>query len=152
MSELIKNLKVIELELEVRYDLSIAELISRARFDGYVNSNIKDQNFPEETRPSEKRKIKLINFGVTLSASLILKVMDELNLQPANIKELLSLAIHYPNEQEQHPAVALKSVWRQPTIGASAPCLDEWLGLRVLSLYGTDGDWHGDWWFACFEN
>jgi hypothetical protein len=36
-----KNIKITELEVEVRYDLSVDQLVQEANFDGDVNENVK---------------------------------------------------------------------------------------------------------------
>lgn len=54
---LLRKIKVEELEVNCRYDLSVEELIKANKFSDYiVDSNINNQQFPVEIRTAKKRK------------------------------------------------------------------------------------------------
>lgn len=145
---ILKNTKVIKLQTPTKYSATVDQLVKESKFDGYVNSNINDQNFPEAQKPDEDKPINLVNFGIYLSSEDVSKNLDELDLKSATTKELLSVSIAHPDEQRKHPIVALGSVWQNYYGNRYAPVLDEYSDERSLDLNYWDGDWDDRWWFA----
>ncbi len=148
---LMKNVTIIEKEVDVRYDVSIDQLVKEAKFDGYINSNVNDKNFPESTKQAEKKTIKLVNIGAAASTKDIEFVLDALNLRSAVTKELLSLAKDHPDEQRQHPIAALASVWQDSGGVRHVPCVREWADGRGLDLGWLEADWLGGWFFTALS-
>lgn len=149
---LLKMLKTETLKITARYNLSIQELKEAAKFDGYVNSDVNDRNFPEEKRPEEKNKEAiLVCLGAYATGDDAEAVMKHLHLRPGTVKELLSLSIDNPDKQREFPIVEVGSVWLRPSGRRHVAFLFRWHGGRHLNLAWRGSEWSEDCRFLAFR-
>lgn len=118
---------------------SVKELLEAGKYDGYVNSNITDANFPDDT--TGDKEVFLFPISDILDTDDVIAKMDKENFKPASVKTGLAFGEQYPDFQRRNPLIALGSVWVAP-FGAR----------RVLGLWGrgsardADLDWCGHQW------
>jgi len=131
----------------VDYGRSVADGIKAGRYD-WVNDDITQKNFPQTHSGEAAVEIQLLHFNRTMSSDDVLREMENQNLRPATLQELLALGEKYPQVQKEFPVVAIGSVWQGPSGGRRVPFLG-WDGReRDLSLGWVGGVWNGDCRFA----
>lgn len=133
--------------VKIDYDLSLEEMIEAGKYD-WVNSDIIVENFPIKGSGLVELEIELVHFGRYINSEAALKELDQMDLRPATLPELLAFGAAYPEIQREFPIVALGSVWQRPGGGRGVPCL--WCDSdgRNLGLRWLDGGWHGRYRFA----
>ena len=138
------------LPVNIRHDLSINELVKEAKFNGYVNPDVNDQNFPTKKRKAEKKEAVLLCLNSNASTKEAQEAMKRLKLIPGTPKELLSLSLENPNLQRKFPIVAIGQSWRNPDGNRNVPFLNEWSGERDLSLGCLGSGWDEHYRFLAF--
>ncbi len=92
---------------------------------------------------------QLVKIEKTLSTEVIIANMIAFNLRRPNIKQGLSLGIHYPDlQREWGPIAILCEPWCNPYGGARVPCLYGGGSYRDLDLGWFEGAWDPRWRFA----
>jgi hypothetical protein len=86
---------------------TIANLIQSGDY-GWYNDNINDQNFTSD----EPHQVEIIlrHFNESMSTEAVLKTLEEENLRPATLSELLAFGIRYHQPQLEFRIAALGSV------------------------------------------
>jgi len=92
-------------------DLSLAEMIAAGKYD-FTNEDITARRFPITGKGKVNINFILKHFGEDLSTRYALEELDNADLRPATIEELLAFGAKYPDEQRKYPIVALGSVAR----------------------------------------
>jgi hypothetical protein len=151
LPELLKTVKLEKLKITARYSQSIDALKKAAKFYGYVNSDINDRNFKEDSRPDEKKEAILVHIGQNASTEEVEAVKKHLKLRPGNVKETLSLTIDHPNKQREFPIVETGSSWQNPDGHRNVAYLYGWHGRRDLNLYYREGGWGEYYRFLAFR-
>ncbi len=129
-----KDAKIETLTINVRYDLSIEELVKTSKQD-YPNPDITGKHFKEKTGKAQKKEAVLLHIGRAVSTETVQAIIKQMKLKPGTAKELISLSIDDPNLQKKFPIVALGSVWRLWFGGRYVPSLwDDGFGNRGLRL------------------
>ncbi len=146
LTPFLKDAKTETLTINVRYDLSIEELLKASKQD-YVNLDITDQHFPTKKCHAVKKELVLLSFNREISAETALMFMKQLKLHPGTIKELISLSIDDPNLQRKFPIVAPGSVWQDGY--RFVPYLWDYAGDRRLLLGWCESGWGGGGRFLC---
>lgn len=138
------------LSVKIRRQFSVSELVKLGKYNGYINPNITDKNFPESTGKEEKAEAILICFHANVTSDEAMKVMKDLGLRPGTAKELLSLGIDHPEKQKEFPIVALGS--RSRLVGSwSFPYLTGYDARRCLGLSYWTSVWFGGFRFLAFR-
>ncbi len=137
----------------------IRQAVNMGKYD-WINLNIHEDNFDIEPGNSV---ISIIEFKRLISTEDAIKAIEELNMRPANIGELLGLGSEYPELQNAFPIVALGSTLKDkqeemmnvnPFTGAEVndqdmvACIQKKEGCRRLNLHFTHGLWNEDVRFA----
>jgi len=112
---------------KVNYDLSVESLVANGKYD-WKNNDITSKSFPTTRQGVVALNLELVHLNQVIISEEVLKELGKRGLRPAELHELLSFGIQYPNEQGKYPIVALGSVWRG------------WGGLGFVSCLGGDGD------------
>ncbi len=91
---------------------SVEDAVKAGKFD-WSNDNITSANFPKITDGQKwnDKEVTIFHFNKTMSSSeAVIAEMDKAGYRPANIWELIGLAIKEPDLQRKFPIVALGSV------------------------------------------
>ena len=126
---------------KVNYDLSVESLVANGKYD-WKNENITNKNFPTTKKGEVSLNMELVHFNQTLTSEEVIADLKKRGFRPAELHELLSFGIQYPEEQRKYPIVALGSVWRWD-VGRRVPYLDGDGGKRDLNLDYFDSLWVG---------
>ncbi len=134
-------------QLSVNYMRPLSKAIALGRFNGY-NDDITSERFPPNTNECgvEFATMRLFSFGRYVSSDDAVAAMTEEGFRPATLRELLSFAAQFPEEQLANPIVALGSVW-ESTIHWHVPCLTGLNGRRDIYLYWLGLGWDDSWRF-----
>lgn len=119
--------------------ISLADLVAMGNYD-WVNSDIKEENFPIDEPVNPDEETKLFYFDREMSSEEVVVEMDKKGWKPAKIWHLLFFGAKNPKLQKQFPIIALGSVWR-----GLVPYL-RWGGIfrkRDLRLSRFDSRWGG---------
>ncbi|MDP3729825.1 MAG: hypothetical protein Q8R26_03740 [bacterium] len=117
---------------KVNYDLSVESLVEHGRYD-WKNRDIISDSFRTGRKGEANLSLELVHLNQEITSEEVLKELDKRGLRPAELHELLSFGIKYPEEQRKYPIVALGSVWRNLN------------GVRGVAGLVGGGGWHGDW-------
>lgn len=115
----------------VNYDLSVESLVAHGKYD-LKNDSINSKNFQTERKGTQTITLEPVHLNQTLTSEEVLKELEKRGLRPAELHELLSFGIQYPNEQRNYPIMALASVWR-----------DWWRGSQHVAFLNGSGDKRG---------
>jgi len=119
--------------VNTNYDLSIADLIKACNLS-WTNDDITDEHFVVSKVGREESKLVYVHLDRIATTREVLEYMKENNLQPADIKQLLSFGKQNPDEQRKHPIVELGSLWRDSYGDLGAAFLGQGGGGRGLYL------------------
>ncbi len=156
------RITVIEREVEIRYDLSVSQLVAETIHPWYASKDVSDNDLPEAIGRAERKIMKLVNMGIKISTEHATRILAGLGLRPATTKELLSLAMACPYRQPWGCGViALGSEWSDPSGDRTFPALRDWADGRhlgpahnyVLREDYVPGEtrWDPYWYFAALE-
>ena len=146
-----RDVKTEVLEVNVRYDLSVDELIKLNKF-GWKDDCVTSQNYPSRKRPAKKQELVLVSMGANASTKDVLKTMKVLKLKAGNPISLLSLVLDHPNRQKESPIVALGQTWRGSDGLRRVPYAWVDYGGRRLDLGYFGNDWRDDCRFLAVRN
>lgn len=106
--------EVIDITINIDYTKTINELIKDGKYN-WVNSGVTAENFSISPEMTEKKEVsaKLFHFNRDISSEDVISEMDKVGYRPANLTELLSWGILFPELQKQFPIVALGAVWEK---------------------------------------
>ena len=130
----------------VNYDLSVESLVAQGQND-LCNDDITSKHFQTMRKGEVTCNFKLVHFNQVLTSDEVLKALANRGLRPAELHELLSFGIRYPEEQRKYCIVALGSVWQVASVwqfwyrNLFVPYL--WYGdsMSYLSLFCFGGEW-----------
>jgi len=125
----------------VDYDLSLAAMIRKAGFNGYVNPDIITKHFSIMGEGEVGAVIELVHCNRGMTNAEVTTELDQRGLRDATLPELLALSEKFPNLQRQFPIVARGSAWRGPSGNRSVPFLWGSCGKRSLYLGYLDYKW-----------
>lgn len=94
--------------------LTIQELTKQIDYN-VISSAITDVNFPQEKSGDESVEIRLVHINRLLSFDEVIRIHKDLGFRPANVAELLSLAVQFPSVQREFPVVALGQTCNIPS-------------------------------------
>jgi hypothetical protein len=127
--------------LTVNYKQQIEKLVTNGKYD-YANSNIVSANFPEEKNPTAELEAVLFHPDEEdVTSEAVLERMENENLRPASVRELLVFGVQFPDVQRQFPIVALGTVV-QLYGDRLVACLGRGASGRSLALSWFDGGWY----------
>src|SRR5574344_1916264 len=90
--------------------VSVEDAVKTGEFD-WSNNDINSTNFPKLTNGQKSDKeITLFHFNKMLSSEAVIAEMDKTGYKPANIWDLIGLAVEEPDLQRKYPIVSLGSV------------------------------------------
>lgn len=138
-----------EIVLIVDYNKTIKQAIADGRYD-QKNGNITAENLPiskEMVGTGTVVYAKLFHFNRHISSDDAISKMDEAGYRPANLMELLTLGILFPESQRQFLIVALGSIWRDSHDDPCVPLLNITKSKRELDL----GWFNESWWNANYR-
>ena len=133
------------LMVTVEYDMALEQMIEAGEYD-FVNDDITVEHFPLNKRENDAVELYILHFDYGVTTEQVLRLLDIYGLRPAELSELLSLGIYYPDIQRDHPLVALGSEWQSTDGHVNIPILREFDGQRKLSLYWNDPN--NTWWIS----
>ncbi|MDP3729578.1 MAG: hypothetical protein Q8R26_02410 [bacterium] len=94
----------------VNYDLSVESLVEHGKYDdkdGYITSD----SFQTSRKGEANLSLELVHFNRALTSEEVHRELAKQGRRPAELRELLSFGIKYPDEQRKYLIVALGSVW-----------------------------------------
>lgn len=127
--------------------LSLEEMVEAGKYD-YANSNINSGNFPVGEIQSQEEEVYLVHFDRSIGSEEVIRELDKMGLEPADIVQLLAIGEQYPELQRQFPIIALGSVWTRPGGSRYVPELWGGAAYRELGLGWFEGDWNPYYRFA----
>lgn len=121
---------------------SLAERIADCHFT-YVNRSIIVDNFPDNIKETSL-VVEIMKIEKSMSTTKILAKMEETNVRPCTLVELLAFAKMYPHEEKDHFIIALGSAWVSSDGDRSVPFLGKDGSDRKLRLRwdGPGNAWH----------
>jgi hypothetical protein len=127
--------------VSVNYDLSVEEMIKAGKYD-QSSYEITSKNFPSSRTGTSEGVIQLVRFDGFMESKEVLRELEDRELRPANLPELLALGAQHPYLQRKFPIVALGLFWHG---GRVVACLwgdhrkrglgFDWLGIRWDGLH-----------------
>ncbi len=93
----------------VDYDRSVEDSVKAGEYD-CRDGDITDENFPSEKSGKSEVNFATFYFDNSISSEDAIELMKLGNYRPATMKEELAFGEKNPDEQRQHPVVALGSV------------------------------------------
>ncbi|MDH5597106.1 MAG: hypothetical protein OEY44_03305 [Candidatus Peregrinibacteria bacterium] len=146
---------ITQIKVPLDYTRTLVEMRDATSCDGYVASEVNDENFPVEPGKSGERELELVCFHREIkddenpARSELLQELDKLGLKPEGPPELCAVGEHQPDLQREFPIVARRQVWRSPDGILVVPILDEYDYGRGLSLDDVGSRWrYSDWFLA----
>ena len=129
--------------LTVDYSLPLATAIVQCRFDGDVDMDITSDHFPPSRTGTEQVTFTLPHLNRLARTEEVLGYLEENNLRPATLEELLAFEKKQLDLQMKFPIVALGSLWRHPAGYCYVPCLNRESTHHKLGLgwYDPSGLW-----------
>lgn len=124
----------------VDYSRTLEDMIAAGHYN-YVNERIIPRNFPLTGEGQVELDLCLVHFNRDITSEEAIKELEKMGMRPATLPELLALGEKYPEEQRQHPIIALGNVWRCPFGHRHVPFLARWRDKRKLRLSWFDGSW-----------
>ena len=139
---------VASLELIVDHGKSVEEMAKAGGYN-YTNSDITDVNFPHPREGEETVMIDLVKFAnsdTTAERERQLAAYGEL----AEMDDMLTTGIQYPDEQRKYPIVFLGSAWVDPSGDRYVGYLNGDADYRRCYLHWGDpeGQWNPRYVFA----
>lgn len=128
------------LQVTVNRDRTIADGVAAGKYN-WSNVDITDANFPRCGAGTESSEIVLVHFEKSMSTDNVLKELEECDLRPADIQELLAVGEQYPDMQREFPIIALGSVWQLQDGHQFVPFLFGVGSDRRLDLRWIVSDW-----------
>jgi len=128
--------------IAVNYNQTLEAMIASGNYDWH-SYEINDKNFNVNGTGDVVAIIpKLVHLNKDISSEDILSYLEEHELRPANLAELLAFGAIYPGIQQEFPIVALASSWFNYYGLKYVPALtsDE-NNKRTLNLIFFDGTW-----------
>jgi hypothetical protein len=127
--------------------LSVEDAVKIGKFD-YSNPSITSEKFEKPTNGQkwDDKEVTIFHFNKTMTSEAIIAEMDKAGYKPANIWELISLAVKEPDLQRKYPIVALGSFCLLDG-DRLVPYLCEFGSERDLSLDAFDVGWGDDYRF-----
>jgi len=120
--------------IEVDYNVSLEKLIKDGNYS-WINEHITSKNFPTKNNSTSKLIMKLIEFTGFITEEEILYSLNQLGCRPAEIYELISLGLKYPDIQRKILIVSIGSKWKNPDLNQIVvPILGTQNQKRILSL------------------
>jgi hypothetical protein len=141
-----------KLVITVNYGKQLKTLIALGSYD-WVNEHYEgltwgDWKEPDGETPATFPSRRTVETEVTLvhldryaKTSEVLAELDSRGLRPANVAELVSFGIDYPDVQREFPIVELGSLWVYPHGRHRVAYLWGDSDVRNLRLYWCDGRW-----------
>ena len=102
------------------YTRTLIQMRNAGGYDGPVNPDLNDTNFPVEVGESGEREFFLVCFHRKVgdhedpNESELLRELDKLGLKPEGPAELCAVGEHHPELQRKFPIVARRQAWRDP--------------------------------------
>lgn len=129
-----------EIKLTVDYTKTVEQAIKQAGLFFCYNREefLITKNFPHPLEMKGKKveiSTKLFHFGYPMDYEDAIALMDKDDYRPANLMELLALALLYPTLQRRFKIIALGSGWLIPRSGSSSiflPLLTTDTGHRAI--------------------
>ena len=120
--------------------ITLADMLAAGHYDGDVNPDISEKNFPVNPALFTTVGSKLFHFNRDIGSDEAIRLMDKDGYRSGTIEELLALGASQPELQRQFPIVALGSVWQRDG-RRNVPFLDGSDAKRDLDLHWIDGVW-----------
>ena len=132
--------------ISVNYDLSVESLVILGKYD-QKSDDVTDKNFPTSRKGIVELEIILVPLKKVVFPEEADKELDKIGLRSANLRELLTFGVKYPDIQRRYPAVVAP---RQPVRycrnGVAILTGDD--RERGLFLIGSEVELHEDCRFA----
>lgn len=127
----------------ISYMLPFQKMLERGKYDIANEDDFSPENFPVVGSGICVRDAFLCCFTHPVGAKEAREQLNDRELQPGAIEELLAVGRQYPEFQNRHPIIALGSSWRR--LGALGfplvPCLSRLENKRSLSLLWENDVW-----------
>jgi len=138
-------------QVEVDYDETIENLVQAGKYD-WSHIDISSELFKTERKGIANINIELINFSTRKTTEEVLEEINKEDFRPADIIEILTFAVKYPQEQAKYPIVARGSMWVGTCGGHFVPCLRTGSKGRYIDLYWFGGVWDNYYRFAVIRD
>lgn len=143
------------IKVPLDYARTLVQMRDAWKYNGYVNADLNDENFPVEAGQSGEREFVLVCFNRPIdddedpSKSELLKELDKLGLVPEGPMELCFVGTDERTRdlQRKFPIVARRQVWRGPDGYLRCPILDGSVDGRDLDLSLVRHRWLDDYRF-----
>ena len=131
----------------VDYTKPLDAMITAGNYD-YRNDNITTENFPVTGNGTVECEVILVHFDRSIKSEAAITEMEQLDLRPATLTELLAFGETYPEIQREFPIICLGSSWVDSDGYRNVPYLDRWRAGGRLDLGWFGGGWRRDCRFA----
>ncbi|MBD3311713.1 MAG: hypothetical protein GF349_04475 [Candidatus Magasanikbacteria bacterium] len=135
------NAKSVEYVVSVDYGMSLAEMIAAGQY-GWKNSDINADNFPVAGEGIAETKLELVHLNKKASTDEVEAYLEENDLRPATLAELLAFGTMFPEIQRDFPVIALGSSCVRSDGNRFVPYLYRDGSERSLNLSWDDHDWY----------
>lgn len=133
--------------LRVDYGRSIEDLVRAGRYD-WAHVEISSELFSTPRAGVAEVVVELVHFAERAESDAVLKALSSDGYRPADVVELLTLAVAHPDLQRNYPVVARGSMWIGTCGGHFVPCLRTGSKGRYVDLYWFGGVWDAYYRFA----
>lgn len=141
LNEAINSKKAVEVfPVTVDYNRSLAEMIEIGNYE-WKHVEIIEKNFPVNEKGKNKVSLVLIHFNKSIDSDDVFYELDEMDLRPATLPELLYFGAKYPEKQREFPIAALGSHWNISVENSYVVYLDKIVSKRCLKMNYLSGDW-----------
>ena len=125
--------------LSFNYEYSLAHLIELGHYD-HVDPDVAAQQLAMTHHGTHTREAKLVSIERGSEGPAALQALEDGNLVPGVMLEMLEIGHQIPNLQRQHSIIALGATWqdgngrrRTPYIGRHED--QRWLGYGMFDLF-----------------
>ncbi|MCD4761672.1 hypothetical protein K8R32_01815 [bacterium] len=141
LNEAINSKRAVEVfPVTVDYNRSLAEMIELGEYD-WKHVEIIEKNFPVKGKGKSDINLVLVYFNKSIDSDDVFYELDEMELRPATLPELLSFGVKYPEKQGEFPIAALGSHWNISVENSYVVYLDKIVSKRCLKMNYLSGDW-----------
>lgn len=144
-----QGLNHLVLGTNVNYDRPIEDSVKLGRYN-WADDEITSDHFPSNEKGKKAIEIFLIGLNRPVETGRIVYELNDRDMRPATIKELLALGSSHPRLQMEINVAALGSSLRLGN-DDMIPCLMGGGDSRDLRLIVSKGDWMPFWRFAAVK-
>ena len=127
-------------EVVVDYNLTLDQMVEEGKYD-WKTPSLHEETFTNCNGDGQVNvELQLVHMNKPVQLKEVMAHLNELNLRPATLPELLAMGAQYPEVQRKFTVAALGSVWDMMNIERVAHMFED-EGRRIITLRWNGFEW-----------